>query len=83
MISSFVKDIAYCWYDKCPFTNCERHLAQIQRIEGTKIYSAADFHSICAAYNTYVEFGKEAGNAAVERGEVGEWMPEGIKWSEQ
>ena len=68
-----IRDITYCWYGHCPLTNCERHLAQIQYIKGTKIYSAADFHQNCVAYNTYVEFGEEAGIAAAERGETGEW----------
>ena len=74
-----IRDITYCWCDHCPLINCERHLAQIQHIKGTKIYSAADFHLNCVAYNTYVEFGEEAGIAAAERGETGEWMPECMK----
>ena len=79
-----IRDITYCWYDHCPLTNCERHLAQINYVRGiSKIYSAADFHQNCVAYNTYVEFGEEAGIAAAERGETGEWMPEGMKWREQ
>ena len=78
-----IRDISYCWCDQCPLTNCERHLAQIQHIKGPKIYSAADFHLNCVAYNTYVEFGEDAGSAAVERGETGEWMSEGMKWREQ
>lgn len=68
-----VRDISYCWYDKCPFTTCERHLAQLQHIKGTKIYSASDFHLNCHAYNIYVKNGFDEGLAAAMRGETGEW----------
>ena len=77
-----IRDITYCGYDRCPLTKCERHLAQFQQIKDAKFCSVADFHSICVAYVTYAKFGEEAGNAAVERGETGEWIPKSSSCAE-
>ena len=78
-----MRDISYCMYEDCPIIGCERHKVGLDYFKGPKIYTAADFHEICVAFNTYKEIGILEAIAAAERGKVGEWTPEAMKWREQ